>query len=219
MRADMVTSEAHAGCGMCGWYSLHTCELQDTHIYKGHTSPPPEEVSTAFRQLTSLQHIRAQLYAMGAHAYALLYIRAMATPFNWCNASHCVSEALRALTCVIVGTPFTYGAFKISFIHSFITTNRRGSNWGFSTRGTTFTRRVYIGCCESGNNPDSNACREFSHIRISEPLSRLKSVLSCDEAYCNTTHNEWTNAPYNWLFLKRASATTTITRIIEAMHA
>ncbi len=41
---------------------------------------------------------------------------------------------------------------KISYYH-------RGSNCGSSTRGTAHTRYVFIGCCESGNNPDSNACR------------------------------------------------------------
>jgi len=35
----------------------------------------------------------------------------------------------------------------------------RGSNWGSSTRGTALTRYVFIGCYDSGNNPDSNACR------------------------------------------------------------
>lgn len=35
----------------------------------------------------------------------------------------------------------------------------RGSNWGSSTRGTALTRYVFIGCCDSGNNPDSNAWR------------------------------------------------------------
>jgi len=46
---------------------------------------------------------------------------------------------------------------------SFFTTSskcyHRGSNWGSSTRGTALTRYVFIGCYDSGNNPDSNACR------------------------------------------------------------
>ena len=47
-----------------------------------------------------------------------------------------------------------------------------GSNWGSSTRGTALTRYVFIGCCDSGNNPDSNACRIYSDVSISEPLLR-----------------------------------------------
>ena len=38
----------------------------------------------------------------------------------------------------------------------------RGSNWGSSTRGTALTRYVVIGCYDSGNNPDSNACRIYT---------------------------------------------------------
>lgn len=63
---------------------------------------------------------------------------------------------------------------KLLSTHSCLTTNEhlvscllrtlplcyhRGSNWGSSTRGTALTRYVFIGCYDSGNNPDSNACR------------------------------------------------------------
>jgi len=46
----------------------------------------------------------------------------------------------------------------------------RGSNWGSSTRGTALTRYVFIGCCDSGNNPDSNACQNTWRKYIWTPL-------------------------------------------------
>jgi len=46
----------------------------------------------------------------------------------------------------------------------------RGSNWGSSTRGTALTRYVFIGCCDSGNNPDSNACQNIWRKYIWTPL-------------------------------------------------
>jgi len=53
----------------------------------------------------------------------------------------------------------------------------RGSNWGSSTRGTALTRFVFIGCCDSGNNPDSNACRIYFDVSISEPPSKIEPGL------------------------------------------
>jgi hypothetical protein len=66
----------------------------------------------------------------------------------------------------------------------------RGSNWGFSTRGTALTRYVFIECYDSGNNSDSNACRSpplsvvihtANDLSTSEPLLRWNPVLSLDE--------------------------------------
>ena len=61
-----------------------------------------------------------------------------------------------------------------------LTYYHRGSNCGSSTRGTAHTRYVFIGCCDSGNNPDSNACQIYWRKYIWTPL-RWKLVLSCDE--------------------------------------
>jgi hypothetical protein len=61
----------------------------------------------------------------------------------------------------------------------------RGSNWGSSTRGTALTRYVFIGCCDSGNNPDSNACRNslglkyiWTPLKIEPGLVMWWSILS-----------------------------------------
>ncbi len=89
----------------------------------------------------------------------------------------------------------------------------RGSNCGSSTRGTAHTRYVFIGCCDSGNNPDSNACQIYWRKYIWTPL-RWKLVLSCDEVipYIYHTHAIHTihfiTAAYKVFFLHHTFMTT-----------
>ena len=88
-----------------------------------------------------------------------------------------------------------------------ILVNHRGSNWGFSTRGTALTRYVFIECYDSGNNSDSNACRSCKmDSSTSEPLLRWKPVLSFDEIskiYLKThlthphSHETWGNTTFS----------------------
>jgi len=62
---------------------------------------------------------------------------------------------------------FFQGKAKAEKLHKYY---HRGSNWGSSTRGTALTRYVFIGCCDSGNNPDSNACQNTWRKYIWTPL-------------------------------------------------